>query len=494
MNRQQFLLKSLCGLALVSFPEVVLSNTERKKFISRSEGIFSGSTSSSLLDDKRIAFGWEAMQVNRDPKLLSFVNIPLDCNRAFLRLSAAVEVWENVLVKASIANTGIELGAFDIRYAPALTPFDLEIDPIQIPEILKNGVLLTQTEGENPFWIYENGSEMPVNFKPHIFTVHGEQNRLDNFYNVFASMASIQTFGWREGCVLDGLYQLYKKKNSDQALKTLEDHLAMYLPGDDLTHLDAWNRERGNHLGTIEATLPFASLIKVEPHHPVLKHVEEFWNAKRKESGIVTTSSTITAEGCYTVGYPMAVMSVYQKRQEMIKWSIDQIAERHVLSQGNDFYLTYDPVSGKYGMKNWARGTAWYLLGTARVIETLQGLHNMDELIGKFKQDVDKAISYQRSSGLWNCYLHEESVAPDTSGSAGIATAIALGVNCGILPQSYLSASKKTANALLTYLTPDGYLSGVAQDNRGGEELQKGNYRVIAQMGMGLMAQLYAEL
>lgn len=32
------------------------------------------------------------------------------------------------------------------------------------------------------------------------------------------------------------------------------------------------------------------------------------------------------------------------------------------------------------------------------------------------------------------------------------------------------------------------------QDIRGGEELQEGDYRVIAQMGMGLMAQWYAEI
>jgi len=83
---------------------------------------------------------------------------------------------------------------------------------------------------------------------------------------------------------------------------------------------------------------------------------------------------------------------------------------------------------------------------------------------------------------------------PDTSGSVGIAAAIASGVNEGFLPSSKRDVPQKPWEGLVSYLTPDGYLSGVAQDNRGGIELQAGNYRVIAQMGMGLMAQLYAAL
>ncbi|WP_437206165.1 hypothetical protein [Planctomicrobium sp. SH664] len=41
-------------------------------------------------------------------------------------------------------------------------------------------------------------------------------------------------------------------------------------------------------------------------------------------------------------------------------------------------------------------------------------------------------------------------------------------------------------------LTPDGFLQGASQSNKGGEDLQRSEYRVIYQMGMGLMAQLLA--
>lgn len=85
-------------------------------------------------------------------------------------------------------------------------------------------------------------------------------------------------------------------------------------------------------------------------------------------------------------------------------------------------------------------------------------------------------------------------VLPDTSGSAGIAAAIAIGVNSGFLPKNYKKYPTQALRGLLPYLTPDGYLGGVAQDNRGGLELQRGPYRVLAQMGMGLLAQLVANV
>ena len=61
-----------------------------------------------------------------------------------------------------------------------------------------------------------------------------------------------------------------------------------------------------------------------------------------------------------------------------------------------------------------------------------------------------------------------------------------------LMPVTAYDAVKKTLDTLWTCLTPDGLLTGVAQSNRGGEKLQRGSYRVLSQMGMGLMAQLDA--
>lgn len=47
---------------------------------------------------------------------------------------------------------------------------------------------------------------------------------------------------------------------------------------------------------------------------------------------------------------------------------------------------------------------------------------------------------------------------------------------------------------LQDYLTDDGLLTAAAQSNRAGESLQRDDYRVIYQMGMGLMGQLIAAI
>ncbi len=131
------------------------------------------------------------------------------------------------------------------------------------------------------------------------------------------------------------------------------------------------------------------------------------------------------------------------------------------------------------------------MLGFVRTISELKDVIQDQTMIEKFREGIAIALTMQREDGLWNCFMHEKNSFPDTSGSAGIAAAILVGIQNGYLPESYKEPVIRCWNSLQNYLTPDGFLKGVAQDNRGGVELQQGEYRVIAQMGMGFMAQLY---
>ena len=56
----------------------------------------------------------------------------------------------------------------------------------------------------------------------------------------------------------------------------------------------------------------------------------------------------------------------------------------------------------------------------------------------------------------------------------------------------YGHSADTTLQAIWPYVTPDGFLTGVAQSNAGGEQLQREGYRVIAQFGAGLTGQLIA--
>ncbi|MGW7691205.1 hypothetical protein ACWGMA_20415 [Streptomyces asiaticus] len=122
-------------------------------------------------------------------------------------------------------------------------------------------------------------------------------------------LASVQPFGWMEGCVLDALYDLHTTFPGDTRAETaLRDHLAVYVHGTRLRYEDPCSRPANDRVYGIEATLPFAVVAKRDPRHPTLRPAIESWNARTDPHGCVKDAPT-TAEGCYIVGYPMAVLA-----------------------------------------------------------------------------------------------------------------------------------------------------------------------------------------
>ena len=257
---------------------------------------------------------------------------------------------------------------------------------------------------------------------------------------------------------------------------------------------NAGSRPNDNHVDGIESTIPFSTLARLRPNHPILDTVVKGWQNLKKDNGMIIDGTMVSAEGCYTISYPMSVIGKARKDKELIQEALEQLKHRFILIDNGDFYLRYYTDKG-YTYRNWARGAAWFLLGYVRTIEEV-GVENVDkDIIDKFKEAAAIALSMQRLDGLWSCFMdNPEYSLPDASGSAGIAAAIMSGINLGMLPVEYQKNVEDCYKSLQSYITPDGFLKGVAQDNRGGEALQQSDYRVIAQMGMGMMAQLYATL
>jgi rhamnogalacturonyl hydrolase YesR len=133
-------------------------------------------------------------------------------------------------------------------------------------------------------------------------------------------------------------------------------------------------------------------------------------------------------------------------------------------------------------------------LGLTRTIIALEGLLDVTAAREEAVRLAKWIVPYQLPSGLWSVFVDEPRLRPDTSGSAGIAAALALGAAHGWLDDDACEAAVKCLDGLKPYLTPDGFLGGASQSNKGGPELQRSDYRVIYQMGMGLMAQLIAAL
>lgn len=451
-----------------------------------------------LAEGKRLPFGWNAFPVpvtgaSQNP-VLKWNDLP-STGKGRLRFTIAVDLRELIAIDVRLAESGEKIGELDIRFAPVLEPFELILTEEQTRAVAAEGISLVMTKGENPVWFFQVDSDRKDHaaLQPHLLFAE-KTDSLSEFYKQMASPVSLQPWGWMEGCVMDGLYDLFHAKGEARFEKALHSHVGYFFDEKKrLIYEDPKSRPNDGIVSDIESTLPNAIIAKLDPGHPVFEKVIEFWMSHQDEEGCVRDGGTTSAEGSYTIAYPMMVIGTQRNDQSLIELALKQLRlRRERLIHNEDCWLRYHR-GGNRSFQNWARGTAWYSLGLVRTLSEFKG----DQDIADLKTEVERFAAwvrgYQKENGLWNCFLHEE-VPSDTSGSAGIAAALAIAVKNGLLPDEYLEVSRKTFAGLEAYLTPDGLLTGVAQSNRGGQALQQSDYRVISQMGMGLVAQLAAAL
>ncbi|WP_194975887.1 glycoside hydrolase family 88 protein [Aquiflexum lacus] len=174
------------------------------------------------------------------------------------------------------------------------------------------------------------------------------------------------------------------------------------------------------------------------------------------------------------------------------------VLRKEFLSETNGIYQRSTANRQKsYG--NWGRGVAWYLLGIVKTLREFENtdfgdLNELEEIWKDFLKQAGFVLGLQNEKGLFYSYIDIPETGVDTSATAGITAAFAWGFCMEILIEEFVKAASLAYHALQEYISEDGFLRSVSQINRGGEELQKGGYRVISQFGMGLVAQLYAGL
>jgi unsaturated rhamnogalacturonyl hydrolase len=495
MKRRSFIsLVSVSGAGFLLFPDSAypsvsgeLSNLEQRVIfkIIQSHPI-------DLLPGKRVPFGWPAIGISPGESIRLKPTKKLNDTNLWMRVSIAQEIWDKKILHVSIPGSDVKLGVVDIRFSSVLVPYEVELPGKFARLINKHGLDLT-LESKTPIWIFNEPAIGIDNsaFLPHILSSPKQKGTVDDFLGCLMSVNSVQAFGWREGTVLDGLWQIYSQKGEARALEAIKQHLKLFLDkNQNLVYETSQSTPKDNQIDGIESTIPFATLARIYPEHPIIQTVLNAWGKYTKPNGMVIDGQMISAEGCYTVAYPMAVLAKILRRDDLKKNALEQLRHRFVLMDSGQLYLRSKDGIRTY--QNWARGAAWFLLGFARTISELKDEIQDQLIIDKFREGISIALSMQREDGLWSCFMHERNSLPDTSGSAGIAAAIVVGIQNGYLPEFYKEPVSRCWKSMQNYLTPDGFLKGVAQDNRGGLELQQGEYRVIAQMGMGFMAQLYA--
>jgi hypothetical protein len=396
---------------------------------------------------------------------------------------------KRVLVRAG----GSVLGSLDIRFADPHQRFSLSLDDDQARLAMDQGVELTLTEGTSPLWIF-TAARCPAFHRPGL-VARTTRERLAAFWDLLVSVGSIQPFGWMEGCVLDALTELHDMlPNSRRRVRqAIADHLGLYLPGSALVYEDPRGRPADGRFYGIEATLPVAALARAAGAHPAVRLAVDDWRARADEEGCVRQAAT-TAEGCYTVAYPMAVVARSQRLPELAEMARTQLWIRRLRLFSNDALHLRRLPDDSVVYRHWARAHAWYLLGLVRTARELDGWARTDDLWAEARSSAERVLDLRMPDGLWACFVDDPASGVETCGSAGIAAALALGRAAGRFDAAAGQAARTAWDALIPWLTPDGVLAGSSQANKGGEALQRSGYRVASGVATGLLGQLGAAL
>lgn len=449
---------------------------------------------------KRVPFGWEAVPAGvgaeAAPLVYSWGRGSGADEDSLIRFTVALDEREEKSVQLSLYRSNCPFTHAEVRYPSALQLFEVPVDAGNVGALRSENLVLRVVRGTRPLWIIDNSPDptVPVELRPHLL-VWKDADPYEQFFARLAGLGCVQQFGWMEGCVLDGLADLAKLPKHTALKSSLQKHLDLFFkPDGQLIYENHQSEPSDNRIYGIEATLPFAALAQADPKHKSIELALAFWQSRKDAEEVIIDGTTTSSEGSYTVAYPLAVIGRQRNSDELVRLALQQVRLRHQRLVGKNVFHRTHGADGKTGDRNWARGIAWHLLGTARTLVALEGVGETKDLKKDFATFAAWVQSQQLESGLWSVFVDEPKLTPDTSGSAGIAAALAIGAKQGWLPASSRAAAAKTLEALKLNLTPDGFVSGCAQSNKGGPELQRSGYRVIFQMANGLMAQLVAAL
>ena len=447
--------------------------------------------------DKYIPFDWAFGEIstgNDGIKLSWNKPIPSKKESVRLRITSATDVREIVVIEVKTAISGKKIADWDLRFAAMLQPFELPIPSEYLKIVFTEGITIKMVKGTKPFWFFtENNSSKtaPKAYLPHLL-VYGEKTKKNVWKDRLMSLESMQTFGWQQGIVWDGLFEL--SKHSAQAKTVLAKQLDLYFGQNSLVYCNLNNVKTVEKISTVESILPFAILAQTNPSHPLLKTAIEFCEAHANAEGVIADGTgnnrMVKTEECYTVSYPLAVLAKTLNRPDLAQLALKTLQSRiSVIEKGNSIYQR-GTEQGELYFENWSRGVAWYLLGLVKTIVHLPQNIEKESLKVSFQKSVEKVIAYQQSNGLWFNFFHQPETGFETSGTAGIAAALTYGFQHGLLNEKAKTAAIKAQIGLLPYLTPDGYLTGTAQVNKGGDALQQNGFRIISPYTLGFFAHL----
>ncbi|WP_283434094.1 glycoside hydrolase family 88 protein [Neorhodopirellula lusitana] len=514
------------GVLMVSVLVPFIATLNMTSHASGAEAVYRGAASAQspvfpVPSDKRIPFAWPSIAIapasDGGSTHLQWLAKELPPGETIrLRLATALDSRQKLLLEVRLPGESEPLGHFDFNYAPVFQIGELTLTRGQAKRVLEEGVLITRTVGEAPFHLFgpdsrssslEDSSKrtsttssserkaIPVLLQPHLM-VAGETDRWAVYMERMEGIDTIQPFGWMEGALLDGVWDLGQVTKNEKLNEGFSSRMGLYLRGDQLIYEDPKSFPSDNRVCGIEDSLPFAAIARVHPEHPRIQLAIDFWKDHRRESGFaegcIVDGGMCSAEGAYTVGYPLMHIGALRNDPQLVAMALDQFRIRQKLLVDEDGGIWLRNSNGRRSMKNWARGVTWYFLGLVRgIAEAPEGTDTRD-LRSEAVRVMEHVLRHQQDNGLWRNLFDLPEQTVDTSGSAGIAAALAIGAAEGILPDRARLAAIRTKEGLSAYLTADGLLAHGTPSNRSPEA--QSNRRVIFPVGMGLTAQLLAAL
>lgn len=433
--------------------------------------------------------------------LLRLVNAR-DC-----RHTALLEVWLGGQRVASVdARIPAQWASFSVDLSQALG-----LDPGKWPGLLEVEVLARENEvglqgslqpgswpalvvgGGEPFAPRTAWVGVPLDETPPV------QRALGDFIH---GPGALDYLGWMIGCTTTGLSDLYQATRDGRFLQSLKRRLAGVGEG---LPLERGASPEPEYLGNtvaeglnsrLESFAPVAALARLQGLEPTPKREETLETLGQRMLEVARAAQEyLTSEGCFTLAFPLAAVAHTLGRPEWSAAALRECLRRlDVLVRGEQI-IQRAYADGTLHMVNWARGTAWLVLGTAQTaLELPQGHPGRKELGRRLAELTPLLLARQRSDSLWNVFTDRPDSGPETSGSAGIAAGLALAAKAGWVGGEALEAARRCARGLEAWLEADGCLGGVSQHNPASEEALQLGYRIRAAWGSGLYAQLVAAL
>lgn len=474
----------------------------------------------NLPENQQVPFSWSYLAVtDRSPGLLLKWQKPIHGKLLELRFTLAIDLRVSKVVEACLGESGYRLGLVDVEYGCPLQTFEIKLPANCGDAICKEGIRLRVMDNAGPLWIFgaadgltaQQDREPHEGLYPHLVTETEQPVETDSIdlwrrsYESLCSYNSVQLFGWKEGCVLEGLQTLLEHGSPEwkvRAQKTLNEHLGLFfLENGDMRYVDPRSKETVNFWGNNEHGLMVASLAKHLPEHPAIELFMQYipyW-----EEQIQNLSRHPSCEACYTIAYPYSMIARNHGedavRERLYRLSLQTLLQhQYCLARDGHIYLRYFHDTETCIYPDWLRGVAWYMLGHARVLQNTGIDYNSEsrQVAEELRRVCVQIRSLQKENGLWSCFAHQPETGDETSGSAGVAAALVLAHQLGLADFGAVEAAQRCLQGLQSYLSGDGLLHGVSQSNKAevAEPLQRYGFRCYSQMGQGLAVQLAALL